>query len=65
MPQRFSDISTRDDSCCDVTALARMYLDHLAVERGLSDLTIDAYRADITDYVSFLKRSGAHDLPRR
>jgi integrase/recombinase XerD len=41
--------------------MARFYLDHLAVEKGLSDLTVRAYKADVSDYVGFVKRSGISD----
>ena len=33
---------------------AQRYLDHLAVERGLSDNTLEAYRRDLRRYVAFL-----------
>lgn len=39
------------------TRVAR-YLDHLAVERGLSDHTLDAYRRDLGRYVAFLRSRG-------
>jgi len=32
------------------------FLEHLEVERGLSRNTVDAYRADLTDYAGFLER---------
>jgi integrase/recombinase XerD len=35
---------------------AERYLDHLAVERGLSGNTLDAYRRDLRRYVAFLSR---------
>jgi integrase/recombinase XerD len=35
---------------------AQRYLDHLAVERGLSDNTIRAYRRDLHRYLMFLER---------
>ena len=34
------------------------YLDHLAVERGLSSNSIEAYRRDLGTYVAFLDRRG-------
>ena len=37
------------------------FLDHLAVERGLSQNTIDAYRRDLSRYRSFLGSRGIHD----
>lgn len=36
-------------------ALTQEYLAHLSVERGSSPLTIDAYRRDLQDYLSFLQ----------
>jgi integrase/recombinase XerD len=35
---------------------AQRYLDHLAVERGLSDNTLQAYRRDLARYLSFLAK---------
>ena len=37
------------------------YLDHLAVERGLSAHTLDAYRRDLGRYVAFLRSRGTDD----
>jgi integrase/recombinase XerD len=37
------------------------YLDHLAVERGLSEHTLKAYRRDLRRYVGFLERRGITD----
>src|SRR5687767_3951807 len=42
------------------TRVAR-YLDHLAVERGLSDHTLDAYRRDLGRYVAFLRSRGTSE----
>jgi integrase/recombinase XerD len=39
---------------------AGRYLDHLAVERGLSDHTLGAYRRDLRRYLAFLERRGVH-----
>ena len=36
-------------------AAAEVFLDYLSVERGLSPHTIDAYRRDISQYISWLK----------
>lgn len=41
-----------------LAAEAGRYLDHLAVERGLSDHTLGAYRRDLRRYVSFLDGKG-------
>jgi integrase/recombinase XerD len=43
-------------------ALARRYLDHLMVERGLATNTVSAYRHDLERYVEFLRRRGIDDL---
>ena len=40
---------------------AGRYLDHLAVERGLSANTLAAYRRDLRRYVGFLERRGVTD----
>ena len=40
---------------------AERYLDHLAVERGLSEHTLSAYRRDLRRYVAFLTRRDLHD----
>jgi integrase/recombinase XerD len=39
-------------------ALAEAYIDHLSVEKGLSQLTIDAYRSDLREYFSWLAGAG-------
>jgi integrase/recombinase XerD len=39
----------------DPEALARRYLEHLTVERGLADNTLAAYRRDLERYVGFLR----------
>ena len=39
-------------------ALGEAYIDHLAVEKGLSRLTIDAYRSDLREYFSWLRNAG-------
>jgi integrase/recombinase XerD len=39
-----------------LAAEAERYLDHLTVERGLSENTLDAYRRDLRRYVGFLSR---------
>jgi integrase/recombinase XerD len=40
---------------------AERYLDHLAVERGLSEHTLAAYRRDLRRYAAFLTRKDIHD----
>lgn len=41
-----------------VERLGELYLDHLAVERGLSKNTVAAYRSDLREYFSWLRSSG-------
>ncbi|MDT8367674.1 MAG: site-specific tyrosine recombinase XerD [Longimicrobiales bacterium] len=38
-----------------------LFLDHLAVERGLSERTLDAYRGDVARLVRFAVREGVDD----
>ena len=38
--------------------LVDTYIDHLLIEKGLSDNTLAAYRTDLTSYVGFLLESG-------
>ena len=40
------------------------YLSHLRIERGSSPLTIEAYAADLADYLSFLDEAGITQLER-
>ena len=40
---------------------AERFLDHLIVERGLSDNTVGAYRRDLRRYVAFCARRGIDD----
>lgn len=40
------------------------FLDHLAVERGLSRHTLDAYRRDLRRYLAFLEEHGVGDVTR-
>jgi integrase/recombinase XerD len=42
--------------------LAKRFLDMAAAERGAARNTLDAYRRDLTDYVSFLKKRGADPM---
>jgi integrase/recombinase XerD len=43
---------------------ARRFFDHLAVERGLSRNTVDAYRRDLSKYVAYLHEQGIGDAAR-
>lgn len=42
----------------DTPDAAREYLAHLRIERGSAPLTIEAYSADLADYLDFLKEAG-------
>lgn len=42
--------------------LAETWLNHLAVERGLSDNTLSNYRRDVSRYLDWLSESGIDDL---
>ena len=46
----------------DPEAVARRYLEHLTVERGLADNTLAAYRRDLQRYVGFLAARRIGDL---
>jgi integrase/recombinase XerD len=46
----------------DPEAVARRYLEHLTVERGLADNTLAAYRRDLERYVAFLNGRRVRDL---
>jgi len=41
----------------------RAYLDHLVVERGLSENTLLSYRRDLRRYAAFLTAQGVEELP--
>ena len=61
MPPRSTDTFREGIGETPIDRMARFYLDHLAVEKGLSDLTVKAYKADVSDYVRFVKGSGVRD----
>jgi integrase/recombinase XerD len=44
-----------------VAAQIERYLDHLTVERGLADNTVQAYRRDLARYAAFLRSSDVND----
>ena len=52
MPEKSTESSTARDTALE--RLAELYADFLAVEKGLSRLTIKAYIADLRDYFSKL-----------
>ena len=63
MPERSSNISTSSKTERSVlNRLAELYLDHLTVEKGLSALTVKAYRSDMKGYIHFLERRGVTGL---
>ena len=45
-----------------LTAALRVYLDHLAVERGVARNTLLSYRRDLERYLQFLARAGRTDV---
>jgi integrase/recombinase XerD len=45
-----------------LAAEAERFLDHLTVERGLSENTLEAYRRDLARYVDFLRHREVDDL---
>ena len=47
-----------------VPVLARRFLDHLTVERGLSANTVAAYERDLRRYVAFLEKRGVDRVDR-
>ncbi|MCK4235912.1 MAG: site-specific integrase, partial [Candidatus Krumholzibacteria bacterium] len=59
MHKRSQNTSTKDKvSPSILNRLAESYIDHLAVEKGLSPLSIKAYTADLKDYFKFLRAAG-------
>ncbi len=42
--------------------VVRTYLDHLAIERGLADNTVSAYRRDLRRYQAFMSARGLDDV---
>ena len=48
----------------DVQPAINEYLAYLRVEKGSSPLTIEAYAADLADYMAFLEEAGIHDVDR-
>lgn len=48
----------------DLTAAIDEYLSHLRIEKGASPLTVEAYAADLADYVSFLEEVGVSAVER-
>lgn len=56
MQKRSTPTFTRDGTAW--MGLVEPYLDHLAVDRGLSRVTIDAYKADIKQYFIYLESNG-------
>jgi integrase/recombinase XerD len=52
----------REERTAPLAREAERFLDHLAVERGLSDHTLAAYRRDLRRYVEFLATRDVVDL---
>ena len=48
----------------DIISAIDEYLAHLRIEKGSSPLTVEAYAADLADYVSFLEEAGIADVNR-
>lgn len=46
----------------DAGQVAQLWLDHLAVERGVSANTLSNYRRDVNRYVGWLEQAGKSDL---
>ncbi len=64
MPRRSIDTCTGSGNRTPVETLVERYLDHLAVERGLSELTIRSYRSDLGVYLEFLRETGVRSPER-
>ncbi|MDY6054913.1 MAG: site-specific tyrosine recombinase XerD [Micrococcus sp.] len=54
-------MSTSPEPAPALAHAARRHLDHLAVERGLAEATLAAYRRDLQRYLSWLSASGITD----
>ena len=48
----------------DITQAIDEYMAHLRIEKGASPLTVDAYAADLADYLSFLDEVGIDQVER-
>ncbi|MBU8921395.1 MAG: tyrosine recombinase XerD [Bacteroidales bacterium] len=48
----------KDDTRSEIEIMIELYLDYLVVERGLSQLTIQAYASDLLVYMKYLKNAG-------
>jgi len=46
------------DRVRDLNIAVSGYLDHLIVDRGLAELTIDSYASDMNDFLAFLGKNG-------
>lgn len=58
MPKRYTGRSAGNDTRSELEKHTEIYLDHLSVERGLSRLTIDAYRGDLKLYIKYMESLG-------
>ncbi|MCX5752546.1 MAG: tyrosine recombinase XerD [Candidatus Krumholzibacteria bacterium] len=52
----FTGNNDRDDRLPE--SLAERYIDNLRVEKGLADLTIKAYEADIKEFIGYIRAAG-------
>lgn len=64
MQRRSTDTFTGSGNRSPVETLVERYLDYLAVERGLSGLTVGSYRSDLGVYLDFLEKSGVRTPER-
>jgi len=48
----------KNDPRSEIEVMTDLYLDHLAVEKGLSQLTIDAYTRDLRVHTNYMKKVG-------
>lgn len=64
MRKRSTDTSTgrKVHDGGEIEEYAARFFDYLGVERGLSDLTIKAYRADLIKYLTYLRTEGTDSV---
>jgi integrase/recombinase XerD len=49
---------SRESGGSALEKLAERYIDYLRLEKGLTDITIKAYEADVREYITFMHRRG-------
>lgn len=64
MPKRSISTCTGNTDRTAVETLVERFLDHLAVERGLSERTVSSYRSDLRVYLDFLRERDIHTPER-